>query len=73
MDAFISKKRRRISHDAMPQNGQDEQEDSTELKLALLASMHPDVAQDTLLEALLSSDGHVETASEILANNNSTS
>lgn len=52
---------------------QDDHEDSTEFKLALLASMHPDIAQDTLLEALLSSDGLVDTASAILAKDRATS
>jgi alkylated DNA repair dioxygenase AlkB len=73
MDAFISRKRRHTSIDAdasgLPALAaqQDDYEDSTELRLALLASMHPDIAQDTLLEALLSSDGQVDTASTILA------
>ena len=52
---------------------QDDHEDSTEFKLAVLASMHPDIAQDTLLEALLSSDGLVDTASAILAKDRATS
>lgn len=73
MDAFLSRKRNHksvyansfIPHARTAQ--QDDHEDSTELKLALLASMHSDIAQDTLLEALLSSDGQVDTASAILA------
>lgn len=48
-------------------NQHNDHEDTTDFKLAVLASLHPDVAQDILLEALLSSDGQVETASEILA------
>jgi alkylated DNA repair dioxygenase AlkB len=73
MDAFISRKRKHPSIDANASNPPaltaqpDDHEDSTEFKLALLASMHPDIAQDTLLEALLSSDGLVDTASAILA------
>jgi alkylated DNA repair dioxygenase AlkB len=73
MDAFISRKRNHTPIDAdssIPHARtaqQDDREDSTELKLALLASMHSDIAQDTLLEALLSSDGQVDTASAILA------
>ncbi|KAI4729420.1 hypothetical protein E4T49_02908 [Aureobasidium sp. EXF-10728] len=79
MDAFISRKRRHSSHDHVASvppartTQQDDHEDSTELKLALLASLHPDIAQDTLLEALLSSDGQVDTASDILAKDSATS
>ncbi|KAI5269348.1 hypothetical protein E4T47_07167 [Aureobasidium subglaciale] len=79
MDAFISKKRRRSSDDdkpSLPSDRSDQQhdhEDSTELKLALLASLHPDIAQDTLLEALLCSEGQVDIASESLAKDRATS
>jgi len=79
MDAFISRKRKNLSIDADASGPaalaaqQDDHEDSTEFKLALLASMHPDIAQDTLLEALLSSDGLVDTASAILAKDRTTS
>ncbi|KAI4736684.1 hypothetical protein E4T50_12832 [Aureobasidium sp. EXF-12298] len=79
MDAFISRKRRHTSIDANASSPSalaaqpDNYEDSTEFKLALLASMHPDIAQDTLLEALLSSDGLVDTASAILAKDRATS
>ena len=79
MDAFISRKRKQLSIDAGVSSPptlafqQDDHEDSTEFKLALLASMHPDIAQDTLLEALLSSDGLVDTASAILAKDRATS
>jgi len=79
MDAFISRKRKNLSIDADASGPaalaaqQDDHEDSTEFKLALLASMHSDIAQDTLLEALLSSDGLVDTASAILAKDRTTS
>ncbi|CAD0107644.1 unnamed protein product [Aureobasidium uvarum] len=79
MDAFISRKRRHSSDDHVASvppartTQQHDHEDSTEYKLALLASLHPDIAQDTLLEALLSSDGQVDTASEILAKDSPTS
>ncbi|THW31305.1 hypothetical protein D6D25_05697, partial [Aureobasidium pullulans] len=70
MDAFISKKRRRISDVSSPSartGQQHDHEETTEMKLALLASLHPDITQDTLLEALLSEDGQVDKASESLA------
>jgi alkylated DNA repair dioxygenase AlkB len=52
---------------------QEDHEDTTDFKLAVLASLHPHVAQDTLLEALLSSDGQVDAASDILARDRATS
>lgn len=78
MDTFISRKRKHLSIDAAASGQpalavqQGDHEDSTEFKLALLASMHPDIAQDTLLEALLSSDGLVDTASAVLAKDRAT-
>jgi hypothetical protein len=82
MDAFVSRKRRRISgleviqaptplvpkeaaaKEACALNDDDE---DTDLKLALLASLHPKIDQQTLLEALLVSQGSVDYASEALA------
>jgi hypothetical protein len=68
MDAFVSRKRRRVSsHEDSPVwTPAAPDEDSTDLKLALLASLQPDVDESTLLEALLVSDGSVEAASELL-------
>ncbi|GAB7352275.1 hypothetical protein MBLNU459_g2735t1 [Dothideomycetes sp. NU459] len=48
------------------ENSPREGEDSTELKLACLASLHPELGQDALLDVLLACDGSVETASEHL-------
>lgn len=48
-------------------------ETDTDLKLALLASLHPHIQQDTLLEALLVSQGSVDLASEALAQSRSLS
>ena len=58
MEAFVTKKRQR-RHSPPPA----EEEDSTELKLAILASLHPSLSQDILLDALLSSDGDISLAS----------
>lgn len=73
MDGFISRKRRRLSR---PEGGiasvvqaaandetPAEEEESTDFKLALLASLHPNLNEETLLEALLISDGSVNQAS----------
>jgi len=75
MDAFISRKRTRLSdqNDDLKQtltlkarNDTSEDEDSTDFKLALLASLHPGHDDETLLEALLISEGSVGKASDAL-------
>ncbi|KAF2743864.1 hypothetical protein M011DRAFT_528819 [Sporormia fimetaria CBS 119925] len=60
MDAFVTRKRPRLE----PTPAED---DSTEIKLALLASLHPHINHDVLLEALLVADGSVTDAAETLA------
>ena len=83
MDAFVSRKRRRTSDPKIelppssveakePANDSGEEE-STDFKLALLASLHPDLSEELLLEALLSSEGSVEQASNALKLERSTS
>lgn len=73
MDAFISRKRRAQStpsddystlltahistHD---KRDEGEDEDSTDLKLATLASLFPHIAQEALLDSLITADGSVE-------------
>ncbi|KAK3208149.1 hypothetical protein GRF29_96g1543810 [Pseudopithomyces chartarum] len=73
MDAFVSRKRKRVDEPsaALPERPVEEDldDDSTDFKLALLASLHPTVDQGTLLEALLASDGAVEHASDVLSAN----
>ncbi|KAI9833124.1 MAG: hypothetical protein M1826_000491 [Phylliscum demangeonii] len=82
MEAFVSRKRRRLSSSIdsppdklapdklapaeVPPTLPSADEDSTELKLALLASLRPFVDQDILLDALLASHGSVEDASRAL-------
>ncbi|KAG9199414.1 hypothetical protein G6514_008574 [Epicoccum nigrum] len=77
MHAFVSRKRKRVeaprplepspvvqrNHNATP----EQEEESTDFKLALLASLHANADEATLLEALLASDGSVERASACLA------
>ena len=74
MDAFVSRKRRRIEPRSDDDNNNynnncdhDPDSDSTDFKLAVLASLHPAVDEGTLLEALLAADGVVEHASAALA------
>lgn len=74
MDAFISRKRRRISPIPEVQRkaeshtvlSQGEEEDSTDVKLAIISSLHPEKGHDGILEILLSCDGRVEDALEAL-------
>ncbi|KAF1984371.1 hypothetical protein K402DRAFT_413881 [Aulographum hederae CBS 113979] len=74
MDAFVSRKRRRSpplptneEAVAIPESTEETSEESTDFKLAILSSLHPDVDQGSLLETLLLSDGFVETASQYLS------
>ena len=77
MDAFVSRKRRKLEsteqregdylsrpRDEGAENGQET--DSTEYKLATLASLHANVSQDLIMEALISSAGSVGAASKWL-------
>ena len=73
MDAFVSRKRRLSSSEGddkspgtVPNVPFLSEEESTEWKLAMLASLHPSVGQATLLDILLSNDGSVEDASQAL-------
>ncbi|KAJ9623998.1 hypothetical protein H2203_005445 [Taxawa tesnikishii (nom. ined.)] len=65
MDAFVSRKRRREAFSQSTLDAQDEE--STDLKLTLLASLHPELAPDVLLDALLLAEGSVERASEAIS------
>ncbi|KAK3943883.1 GRF zinc finger domain-containing protein [Diplogelasinospora grovesii] len=74
MEAFVTRKKRKICPepepepelDPEPQN-EEESEESTDLKLAMLASLHPDLDQETLLDILLAHDGAVHAASASLS------
>ncbi|THV44770.1 hypothetical protein BGAL_0582g00060 [Botrytis galanthina] len=77
MDAFISRKKRKLSvssQSPFKSNTVDLIEDlsvpddeSTEFKLALLSSLNPEVDKQVLLEILLEHDGDVEKASSSLS------
>ncbi|KAJ5332667.1 uncharacterized protein MYU51_018793 [Penicillium brevicompactum] len=71
MEAFFHRKRRRVSQDEEPkpiqQLSDPPNEDSTDIKLAILLSLFPAVKQDELLDILVSCDGSVESASEMLS------
>ncbi|KAL1953605.1 hypothetical protein VTO42DRAFT_2552 [Malbranchea cinnamomea] len=48
-------------------NTADDVEEATEVKLGILASLFPDIEQETLLDILLVSDGSIEAASSLLS------
>lgn len=66
MKAFLAGKKRKSSPESAPHV---ENEEPTEFKLALLASLKPDVDQDVLLDVLLAHDGSVAEASASLKSN----
>jgi hypothetical protein len=72
MDAFISRKRRRISPPSevgpkQPASPFGDVEESTDVKLAILSSLHSEYSHDDLLEVLLGCEGSVEAALEALS------
>ena len=71
MDAFVSRKRPRLAQPPQPSTSPTRvsasDEESTEVKLALLLSVFPNVTQEALLDTLISCGGSVEGASSILS------
>lgn len=65
MDAFVTRKKRKASPElaASPSTSSEE---PTDVKLAILSSLHPDVDQEMLLDVLLAHDGNVEATSQTL-------
>ena len=78
MEAFISRKRRKVSEprqespervfsgNSESEPGGNGEEESTDVKLATLASLYPSVGQEALLEALVAADGSVSAVCEAL-------
>ena len=79
MDAFLNSQKSEfvrpggLARDGHTSNGQpstapsfDHDEESTDIKLAILASLHPSVTQDTLLDMLILQDGSVEAVTRHL-------
>lgn len=79
MDAFITRKKRARSPLEEAEPGVTRETDiaddePTEVKLAILSSLHPDVPQDALLDILLAHDGSVaDTSTSLSAPRNTTS
>lgn len=75
MDAFVSRKRLRIDEPIiegepefarlrMPSDQEDAE--STDMKLAILASQYPDVGPESLLDLLVAAGGSVEKAADVI-------
>ncbi|KAI1377801.1 hypothetical protein F4677DRAFT_47952 [Hypoxylon crocopeplum] len=71
MDAFLKGTKRKAS--AVEDFSLDDDNESTDVKLAILSSLHSNVSQEALLEALLAHDGSVKAASASLTEDRSTS
>lgn len=72
MDAFVSRKRRRLSPPTeaappCPASPFGDVEESTDVKLAILSSLHSEYSHDDLLEILLGCEGSVDAASRALS------
>lgn len=73
MDAFVSRKKRKLSFSEPPAPTVEEisalsapDDESTDFKLAMLSSLHPYIEQQVLLDVLLAHEGSVEEASASL-------
>ncbi|KAJ2985192.1 hypothetical protein NUW58_g3569 [Xylaria curta] len=65
MDAFLRGAKRKPS-DIAQASTRDDEDDSTEMKLALLASLFPSIPYEVLLDTLLANDGSVDRAASSL-------
>ncbi|KAL2159011.1 hypothetical protein VTH06DRAFT_3042 [Thermothelomyces fergusii] len=68
MDAFVTRKKRKPDQvpAAGPSVADRGPEESTDVKLAILCSLHPTVDQETLLDILLAHDGDVDATSQTI-------
>ncbi|KAK0643607.1 GRF zinc finger domain-containing protein [Cercophora newfieldiana] len=70
MEAFVTRKKRKSSPEVQQEQeheaSEPDNEDSTDIKLAMLSSLHPTFDQETLLDFLLAHDGSVKATSQSL-------
>ncbi|KAI1105857.1 hypothetical protein F4804DRAFT_98293 [Jackrogersella minutella] len=71
MDAFLKGIKRKSS--TVEDSSPVDDDESTDVKLAILSSLHSNISQEALLEALLAYDGSVQAASHSLAEDRSES
>ena len=68
MDAFLKRPKRKASPEMIqPWPSSQNNDEPTEVKLAILSSLHPDFDQETLLDLLLAHEGSVTQTSATLA------
>lgn len=65
MDAFLRGAKRKSASMAQ-ESTRDEEDDTTEVKLAMLASLFPNISQEVLLDTLLENAGSVDQAASSL-------
>lgn len=68
MKAFLTGPKRKSNPSSTLAPASDDAEESTEVKLAMLSSLHPTLDQETLVDVLLAHDGSVAEASASLQN-----
>ncbi|KAK0627207.1 hypothetical protein B0T14DRAFT_473862 [Immersiella caudata] len=68
MEAFVTRKKRKSTPEVRDDDGPEDVdiEESTDVKLAMLSSLHPSFDQETLLDFLLAHDGSVKATSQSL-------
>lgn len=66
MDAFLKGRKRKLDTASYSTFNDNEDDEPTDVKLAMLSSLHPDFSQEALLEALLAHDGSVKAAAASL-------
>ncbi len=66
MKAFLSGRKRKSNPEAGLKKDDEDDHEPTEVKLAMLSSLHPQLDQDALLDVLLAHDGSVKEASASL-------
>lgn len=66
MEAFVKRQKRKISPAPASETGGDGDEEGTEVMLAMLSSLHPQLDPETLLNVLLAHDGSLSEASAAL-------
>ncbi|KXX75455.1 Alpha-ketoglutarate-dependent dioxygenase alkB 3 [Madurella mycetomatis] len=66
MDAFVTRKKRKSSPEAAAQGQDGPVEESTDIKLAILSSLYPEIDQEALLDILLAHDGNVDATTQAL-------
>jgi len=73
MDRFLQPRPKRLKSDNVPTashvhvgRADEDEDESTDFKLAVLQSLHPQISQDVHLEYLLAHDGDINKASEAL-------